>query len=256
MSAKKIGQKCYFIIKLNPMKLVIVESPTKSKTLEKFLGKDYKVAATIGHLRDLPQKTLGIDTEHDFAPEYVAIEKRKDTIKELKKITAKADEIYLAMDPDREGEAIAWHSSELLKLKNAKRIVFHEITKSAVVKAAKNPRDIDMQLVDAQQARRILDRLVGYKLSPLLWKKITRRLSAGRVQSVAVRLVAEREKEIEDFKPQEYLNIKILTKKKKKGIKILFLLLQLQLFSKLPGENSVIQQEKQCILLKKYMKMV
>ncbi len=205
------------------MKLVIVESPTKSKTLKKFLGKDYKVAATMGHVRDLPVKTLGIDTEHDFAPEYKIIEKRKDTIKELKKIISKVKKIYLAMDPDREGEAIAWHLSELLKLKDAKRIVFHEITKQAVVKATKNPRDIDMQLVDAQQARRILDRLVGYKLSPLLWKKIARRLSAGRVQSVAVRLVVEREKEIEDFKPQEYWSIEALFEKEKKEFKAILI---------------------------------
>ncbi|XOB41164.1 MAG: type I DNA topoisomerase [Candidatus Nealsonbacteria bacterium] len=205
------------------MKLVIVESPTKCKTLEKFLGKDYKVAATMGHIRDLPEKTLGIDTEHDFDPEYVAIARRKDTIKELKETISKAEKIYLAMDPDREGEAIAWHLSELLKLKDAKRIVFNEITKQAVVKAAKNPRDIDMQLVNAQQARRILDRLVGYKLSPLLWKKITRRLSAGRVQSVAVRLVAEREKEIEDFKPQEYWSIEALFEKEEKEFKAILI---------------------------------
>jgi len=198
------------------MKLVIVESPTKTKTLKKFLGKDYKVAATIGHIRDLPPKKLGIDIEHDFAPEYKIIKKRKDTIKELKKLNKEADETYLAMDPDREGEAIAWHLSQALELKDAQRIIFHEITKSAIAKAAKNPRSIDMQLVDAQQARRILDRLVGYKLSPLLWKKIARRLSAGRVQSVAVRLVAEREKEIQVFKPQEYWGIEALFKKDKK----------------------------------------
>jgi DNA topoisomerase-1 len=198
------------------MKLVIVESPTKTKTLKKFLGKDYKVAATIGHVRDLPQKKLGIDIEHDFTPEYKIIKKRKDTIKELKKLNKEADKTYLAMDPDREGEAIAWHLSQALELKNPQRIIFHEITKTAIAKAAKNPRNIDMQLVNAQQARRILDRLVGYKLSPLLWKKIARRLSAGRVQSVAVRLVAEREKEIEDFKSQEYWSVEALFKKDKK----------------------------------------
>ena len=219
------------------MKLVIVESPTKSKTLEKFLGKNYKVAATMGHVRDLPQKTLGIDIEHDFAPEYVAVAKRKDTIKELKKITDIAEETYLAMDPDREGEAIAWHLSELLKLKNAQRIVFNEITESAITKAAKNPRDIDMQLVDAQQARRILDRLVGYKLSPLLWKKIARRLSAGRVQSVAVRLVAGREKEIQDFKPQEYWSIEALFKKDKKEFKGLLVKRDEKVISKLGIQN-------------------
>jgi len=219
------------------MKLIIVESPTKCKTLEKFLGKDYKVAATIGHVRDLPRKTLGIDTEHDFAPKYVAIGKRKDTIKELKKIIKKAEKTYLAMDPDREGEAIAWHLSELLKLKNAQRIVFHEITKSAIIKASKNPRDIDMQLVDAQQARRILDRLVGYKLSPLLWKKIARKLSAGRVQSVAVRLVAEREKEIQDFKPQEYWSIEALFKKEEKEFKGLLVKKNEKAISKLGIKN-------------------
>lgn len=219
------------------MKLVIVESPTKCKTLEKFLGKDYKVAATMGHVRDLPVKTLGIDTKHDFAPEYVAIAKRKDTIKELKKIISKVEKTYLAMDPDREGEAIAWHLSELLKLKDAKRIVFNEITKQAVVKAAKNPRDIDMQLVNAQQARRILDRLVGYKLSPLLWKKIARRLSAGRVQSVAVRLVAEREKEIEDFKPQEYWSIEALFEKEEKDFKAILIKKDNKTIPKLGIEN-------------------
>ncbi len=219
------------------MKLVIVESPTKSKTLKKFLGKDYKISATMGHIRDLPIKKIGIDIENNFTPEYKAIEKRKDTIKELKKETKKADEIYLAMDPDREGEAIAWHLKELLGLKNAKRIVFHEITKSAIEKAAKNPRDIDMQLVNAQQARRILDRLVGYKLSPLLWKKVARKLSAGRVQSVAVRLVAEREKEIEQFKPQEYWSIEALFEKEKKEFKGLLIKKDGKVIKKLEIEN-------------------
>ena len=203
------------------MKLIIVESPTKSKTLKKFLGKGYQIEATVGHIRDLPQKKIGVDIEKDFTPEYVIIPKRKETIKELKKLEKKAKEIYLAMDPDREGEAIAWHLSEALKLKNPKRITFHEITKSAIEKALENPGKINLKLVDAQQARRILDRLVGYKLSPLLWKKIVRRLSAGRVQSVVVRLVVEKEDEIKAFIPQEYWTIEALLKKDKKEIKAL-----------------------------------
>ena len=195
------------------MYLVIVESPTKSKTLRKFLGKNYEIAATVGHVRDLPEKEFGIDIDKDFEPEYIAIPRRKKTIEDLRKISKKAEKTYLGMDPDREGEAIAWHVSQLLKLKNPQRIIFHEITKSAIEEAKENPRKIDMKLVDAQQARRVLDRIVGYKLSPFLWKKVVRRLSAGRVQSVAVRLVAEREKEIQEFKPQEYWSIKALLDK-------------------------------------------
>jgi len=186
------------------MNFIIVESPTKSNTLQKFLGPDYKVGSSFGHVRDLPTNELGVEVKNKFKPKYIVPSKSKKVISNLKKETEKAKEIILATDEDREGEAIAWHLSEALKLKNPQRIVFHEITKSAIEQALKNPRQIDMDLVDAQQARRILDRIVGYKLSPFLWKKVAKGLSAGRVQSVAVRLVAEREKEIEGFKPQEY----------------------------------------------------
>jgi len=195
------------------MKLIVVESPTKSKTLKRFLGKGYEVTSTMGHIRDLPKKTFGIDIDKNFKPNYVVIPKRKKDIIQLKKLAAEAKEIYLAMDPDREGEAIAWHLSKILKKKNLQRIVFHEITKSAIKESLKNPKSIDIKLVNAQQARRILDRLVGYKLSPFLWKKVVRRLSAGRVQSVTVRLVVEREKEIKDFISQEYWSIEALLKK-------------------------------------------
>jgi len=194
------------------MDLIIVESPTKIKTLKKFLGKDYTIAATVGHIRDLPKKELGIDIEKDFTPKYVISPKKRSAIKEIKKLQAKADKIYLAMDPDREGEAIAWHLAHILKLKNPQRIVFHEITKSAIKEALKHPREMDMQLVDAQQARRVLDRLVGYKLSPFLWKKVLRNLSAGRVQSVTVKLIADRKKEIDAFNPEEYWSINALLK--------------------------------------------
>ncbi|MFA7253429.1 MAG: type I DNA topoisomerase [Patescibacteria group bacterium] len=189
------------------MNLVIVESPAKAKTIEKFLGKDYKVLASFGHVRDLPQKSLGINVEKNYAPEYSILPKAKKTISDLKGYADKADIIYLATDLDREGEAISWHLAEALKIKDkgrSKRIVFHEITKSALEKAVQNPRDLDMNLVDAQQARRVLDRLVGYKLSPFLWKKVKAGLSAGRVQSVAVRLVVEKEREIIAFKPREF----------------------------------------------------
>ena len=188
------------------MNLVIVESPTKAKTLGKFLGSDYQIEASYGHIRDLPQKKLGIKTDKNFEPEYVQTDKQKAKTEEIKKLSDKATKIFLATDPDREGEAIAWHVAELLK-KDFKRIVFHEITEHAIKEALEHPRELDMKLVDAQQARRILDRLVGYKLSPLLWKKIRRGLSAGRVQSVTVRLVVEREREIEAFKPDEYWQI-------------------------------------------------
>ncbi|MBZ9569326.1 type I DNA topoisomerase [Patescibacteria group bacterium] len=198
------------------MKLVVVESPTKSKTLKKFLGKDYQVAATFGHIRDLPQKKFGVDIEQDFKPEYLITPKSKKVIQFLKKLTEKSKLTILATDSDREGEAIAWHLTQTLNLdgKNPyQRIVFHEITKSAIEEALKNPRKIDMDLVDAQQTRRILDRIVGYKLSPFLWKKIARGLSAGRVQSVTVRLVVEREREIKNFVPQEYWKITVHLKK-------------------------------------------
>lgn len=189
--------------------LVIVESPSKAKTIGKFLGKNYKVKASVGHLRDLPKSKLGIDVEDDFNPNYITIRGKGDIIKELKKEAKKADKIYLATDPDREGEAISWHLAEILKLDPSDniRIVFNEITKNAVSNAKKNPRSINQDLVDAQQARRILDRLVGYKISPLLWRKIEKGLSAGRVQSVAVKLIYDREKEIENFIPEEYWTI-------------------------------------------------
>src|SRR3989338_7899856 len=189
------------------MDLIIVESPTKSKTISQYLGKNYKVLSSFGHVRDLPKDELGVDVEHNFEPKYIIPTKAKKNVSLLKKESLSADSTILATDEDREGEAIAWHLAEALKLKNPKRIVFHEITKEAIIEALKNPRKIDMNLVDAQQARRVLDRIVGYKLSPFLWKKVARGLSAGRVQSVAVRLVVEREREIEKFKPQEYWSI-------------------------------------------------
>ncbi|RJQ30604.1 type I DNA topoisomerase [Candidatus Parcubacteria bacterium] len=191
-------------------KLVIVESPTKAKTISNFLGKEYKIESSYGHVRDLPKSKLGIDVENSFAPSYIVPVKAKKRVNELKKLAEKSDEVILASDEDREGEAIAWHIANILNVKEAKRIVFHEITKSAIEEAIKSPRGIDMSLVDAQQARRILDRLVGYELSPFLWKKVFRGLSAGRVQSVAVRLIADREKEIAAFKPQEYWSITAL----------------------------------------------
>ena len=189
------------------MDLVIVESPTKAKTLSRFLGKEYELEATMGHIKDLPKTKLGIDVEKNFKPEYVLIEKKIEAIEKIKKAAKKAGKIYLATDPDREGEAIAAHVKDELDNKQISRIVFHEITKTAVEKAIKNPRAIDKNLVEAQISRRVLDRLVGYKLSPLLWKKIRRGLSAGRVQSVTVRLIVEREREIEKFKPVEYWEI-------------------------------------------------
>lgn len=190
------------------MKLVIVESPTKAKTIARFLGKSYHVTSSFGHVRDLPKSKIGVDVEHDFAPSYIVPMKAKKHVSELKKLAKKATEIYLATDEDREGEAIAWHLQELLgEKKELHRITFHEITKEAIVKALENPRKLDTRLVDAQQARRILDRLVGYKLSPFLWHKVYRGLSAGRVQSVVVRLVVEREREIQAFKAQEYWSV-------------------------------------------------
>ncbi len=195
------------------MNLVIVESPTKARTLAIFLGDDYRIEASYGHIRDLPQKRLGIGIENDFEPEYTQTVKQKERTISLKRLSVDAQKIYLATDPDREGEAIAWHISQVLSAqKKVLRVTFHEITKTAIEEALKTPGEIDMKLVDAQQARRILDRLVGYKLSPLLWKKIRRGLSAGRVQSVAVRLVVEREREIEAFKPEEYWDINVVLK--------------------------------------------
>jgi len=190
-------------------KLVIVESPTKAKTVGRFLGKGYTVRASVGHVRDLLRSTLSVDVEHDFTPKYRVPNEKKEVVKELTSLADRADQIYLATDPDREGEAIAWHLIEAAGIDRARahRVVFHEITPDAIGEAFAQPRDIDMQLVDAQQARRILDRLVGYELSPLLWRKIRGRLSAGRVQSVALRLIVEREREIQAFVPVEYWSI-------------------------------------------------
>ncbi|MFA6190545.1 MAG: type I DNA topoisomerase [Candidatus Staskawiczbacteria bacterium] len=193
--------------------LVIVESPTKAKTIQKFLGKDFIIKSSFGHVRDLPKRELGVDVENNFKPKYVIPTKAKKVVAELKKESAKADQTILATDEDREGESIAWHLQEALKLKNPQRIVFHEITKTAIEKAILSPRHIDINLAEAQQARRILDRLVGYKISPFLWKKIAKGLSAGRVQSVAVRLVVDREREIEKFIAQEYWSIEALLEK-------------------------------------------
>ncbi|WP_398441284.1 type I DNA topoisomerase [Sedimentibacter sp.] len=198
--------------------LLIVESPAKAKTIGKFLGKNFTVKASVGHIRDLPKSKLGIDVENNFEPNYITIRGKGDVIKELKKEARKADNIYLATDPDREGEAISWHLSKILNLDENKeiRIEFNEITKDAIKKASKNPRKINIDLVDAQQARRILDRLVGYNISPLLWKKIEKGLSAGRVQSVALKLVIDREREIMEFKPEEYWSLELEVKKQKK----------------------------------------
>lgn len=191
--------------------LVIVESPAKVKTIKKFLGKNYEVMASNGHVRDLPKSQLGFDPEHDFEPKYITIRGKGELLAGLRKEAKKADRIYLATDPDREGEAISWHLIKALKLedKDVSRITFNEITKSAVKNSLKNPREIDMNLVDSQQARRMLDRMVGYKISPLLWAKVKRGLSAGRVQSVALRLICDREEEIEAFIPQEYYTLDV-----------------------------------------------
>jgi len=195
------------------MKLIIVESPTKAKTIEKYLGSDFKVLSSYGHVRDLPKGNLGIDIENDFEPKYVTPLKVRKNLNKLKAALKKSDEVLLATDPDREGEAISWHLINALKLDKYKRVVFHEITKNAIEKAIKTPTKLDQDLIDAQQARRVLDRIVGYKLSPFLWKKIARGLSAGRVQSVTVRLICDKEKEIEKFKAQEYWSIKALFEK-------------------------------------------
>ena len=187
-------------------RLVIVESPAKAKTITKYLGPGYAVRASMGHVRDLPDRGIGIDIEHDFAPTYVVTDDKSDTVKQLKSAVKSASAVYLATDPDREGEAIAWHvvkATAPTRDKPVHRVTFHEITQDAVRAAIANPREIDMHLVDAQQARRVLDRIVGYRLSPFLWKKVTRGLSAGRVQSVALRLVVDREREIGAFVPVE-----------------------------------------------------
>lgn len=198
------------------MKLVIVESPTKTKSISKYLGNGYQVMATMGHIRDLPKSKIGVEVEkNEFTPDYEVVRGRGEQVSKLKKAAKTADQIILATDPDREGEAIAWHTAAVLGEKNKTladkfvRVVFHSITKDAIIDAMQKPREIDMNLVDAQQARRVLDRLVGYKLSPLLWRKVRRGLSAGRVQSVAVRLIVEREKEIEAFVPEEYWQVRV-----------------------------------------------
>ena len=192
--------------------LVIVESPAKVKTIKKFLGSNYQVDASNGHVRDLPKSQLGFDPDHDFEPKYITIRGKGDILAKLRKEVKKADKIYLATDPDREGEAISWHLMKALKLDEAKdkqvyRISFNEITKNAVKASIKHPREIDMDLVNAQQARRMLDRMVGYRISPLLWEKVKRGLSAGRVQSVALRMICDREDEINAFIPEEYWNL-------------------------------------------------
>ena len=189
--------------------LVIVESPAKAKTIERYLGKKYKVRASLGHLRDLPRSQMGVDTENNYEPKYITIRGKGPILQELKKDAKKAKKIYLAADPDREGEAIAWHLAHQLgvDIESDCRVVFNEITKDAIKESFKNPRPIDMDLVDAQQARRILDRLVGYNISPILWKKVKKGLSAGRVQSVSLRLIIDRENEINAFIPEEYWSI-------------------------------------------------
>ena len=186
-----------------------MESPAKANTIKKFLGGNTKVVASMGHIRDLPKSKMGVDIEHDFEPEYINIRGKGDLIKSLKADAKKAKKIYLATDPDREGEAIAWHLAHILEIPEDSecRVTFNEITKETVQNSIKKPRKIDMNLTDAQQARRVLDRIVGYKISPILWKKVRRGLSAGRVQSVAVKLICDREEEIEKFIPEEYWNI-------------------------------------------------
>ena len=190
-------------------KLVIVESPTKVKSIKKYLGSDYNVMASMGHIRDLPKSKFGIDVDNSFKPEYINMPDKKDLIKSLKAAAEKSDFVYLATDPDREGEAISWHLAKILglDLNDKNRIAFNEITKSGVERGIKDPHKIDINLVDAQQARRIVDRIVGYKLSPFLWKKVKSGLSAGRVQTVALKLIVDREREIEKFIPEEYWTI-------------------------------------------------
>ena len=204
--------------------LVIVESPSKAKTIEKYLGRNYHVVASLGHVRDLPKSQMGVDIEHDYEPKYISIRGKGPVIKDLKKEAKKAKRVYLAADPDREGEAIAWHVSHLLGLDDddKNRVVFNEITKDTVKQAFKTPRSIDMNLVDAQQARRVLDRLVGYSISPILWAKVKKGLSAGRVQSIALKLVIERENEIKKFVPQEYWTIESIFKHDKDKFKANF----------------------------------
>jgi len=223
--------KLTFVIFCNLMSkpLIIVESPTKARTISRFLGNGYKIEASMGHVRDLPKSKLSIDVEKDFEPKYIIPAKAKETVKKLKTEAKNASSIILATDEDREGEAISWHLVQALGLGDEEeidenkqdgriqRIVFHEITKPAIEHALKNPRKLDLNLIDAQQARRVLDRLVGYELSPFLWRKIRYGLSAGRVQSVAVRLIVEREREIQNFKKEEYWSIEAKLSKKEEA---------------------------------------
>ena len=205
-------------------KLIIVESPAKANTIKKFLGGNTKVVASMGHIRDLPKSKLGVDIEHNFEPEYINIRGKGDLIKSLVKDAKDAKKVYLATDPDREGEAIAWHLAHILGIPEDAlcRVTFNEITKETVQNSIKNPRTIDRNLIDAQQARRVLDRIVGYKMSPVLWKKVKRGLSAGRVQSVAVKLIVDRENEIENFIPEEYWNIYATLEAEKKQFEARF----------------------------------
>ena len=220
-------------------KLIIVESPAKATTIKKFLGTNVKVIASKGHLRDLPKSRMGIDIENDFEPEYINVRGKGDLIKELKKESTKVDEIYLATDPDREGEAIAWHLSKLLGIDENKecRVTFNEITKETVKKSMEKPRKINLNTVDAQQARRVLDRIVGYKISPILWKKVKSGLSAGRVQTVALRLIVEKEREIRNFVPEEYWTLEVILEKDKQKVTA-------QFFGK-DGKKVKISNEKQ-----------
>ncbi|MGH7751910.1 MAG: DNA topoisomerase, partial [Gemmatimonadales bacterium] len=200
--------------------LVVVESPTKAKTIGKYLGSGYTVKATVGHIRDLPRRELGVDVDNGFTPKYVTIKEKAKTLTEIKKAAKRAERVLIATDPDREGEAIAWHVADQLgNGGNVRRVLFHEITKDAVAHALANPQEIDQRKVEAQQARRVLDRLVGYKASPLLWKSIKTGLSAGRVQTVALRLICEREEEIRAFVPQEYWSIEADLEKDGQGFR-------------------------------------
>ena len=234
----------------NIMNLIIVESPTKSKTIKKFLDSGYDVVACFGHVRDLPKKELGIEIKNNFEPKYEIVSRARKILRELKDKTKTAERIYLATDYDREGEAIAWHLVKAggfdegkTKNEKVKRITFHEITKPAIIEALKHPRDIDLHLVDAQQARRILDRLVGYKLSPFLWRKVAQGLSAGRVQSVATRLVVEREREIEKFTPKEYWQIEAQLAKEKKVFKAVLIKIDERAIEKLAIESEKMAQK-------------
>lgn len=202
--------------------LVIVESPAKAKTISKYLGKNYTVEASMGHVRDLPKSKLGVDIEDNFNPKYITIRGKGELIAKLKKAAKKADKIYLATDPDREGEAISWHLANILKISedDTCRIVFNEITKSAVKESIKEARKINLNLVDAQQARRVLDRLVGYEISPILWKNVKWGLSAGRVQSAALKLICDKEEEIKAFEPKEYWTVDCILKKERKKFPI------------------------------------